>query len=405
MTRTRLKTTFNDIELENPFLLASAPPTRTADMIKRAFEAGWGGAVTKTIGLQGATNVRPRFGFLKERARVVGMTNFELISEKGLDLWVEAIGDIKACFPDRPLVASIMGSVEFAEWEILALAVQSAGADAIELNVSCPHGMPEQHMGAFMGQDPALIKGATAAVAAAAKVPVWVKLTPNVTDIASMALAAKEAGADAIAAINTVAGLVGIDLDTFEPIPSVSRRGAYGGYSGRGVKPIALRAVSTIAATTALPVSGCGGITCWEDAAEFILAGAGTLQVCTAVMLNGFGLIRDLERGLEEYLERNGFDTLSDAVGRALPHIGDYASLDPDMDAYARVLSEKCNACGNCVPACFDGGFQAISMNGEAARVDAELCDGCGLCASVCRVGAIEMVPGHRPPSTAEASS
>lgn len=389
-----LRTEFSGLSFPNPFILASAPPTRTAEMIKRAFEAGWGGAATKTIGLQGAVNVRPRFGFLKERNRIVGMTNFELISEKGLDHWVDELADIKEAFPDRPLVASIMGSVEAVDWEILARAVQSAGADAIELNVSCPHGMPEQHMGAFMGQDPELIKMATAAVAGVANVPVWVKLTPNVTDIAAMSLAAKEAGADAIAAINTVAGLVGIDLESFQPIPSVSQRGAYGGYSGRGVKPIALRAVSSIAAASGLPVSGCGGITIWEDAAEFMLAGAGTLQVCTAVMLNGYSIIDDLAAGLSGYLERKGFQNFAAAVGRALPMIGEFSALDPSVGSRAQVDPESCNACGNCVPACADGGFQAISMNGKTAVVERELCDGCALCASVCRVSAITMVRG-----------
>jgi len=389
-----LRTDFTGLSFPNPFILASAPPTRTGDMIKRAFEAGWGGAATKTIGLQGAVNVRPRFGFLKERSRIVGMTNFELISEKGLDHWVDEIADIKAAFPDRPLIASIMGSVEPTDWEILAKAVQAAGADAIELNVSCPHGMPEQHMGAFMGQDPALIKMATAAVAGASSVPVWVKLTPNVTDIAAMSLAAKEAGADAVAAINTVAGLVGIDIETFRPVPSVAGRSAYGGYSGQGVKPVALRAVSSIAATSKLPVSGCGGITTWEDAAEFMLAGAGTLQVCTAVMLNGYGIIDVFVRGLSEYLERKGFDSYASAVGRSLPMIGEFSALDPHVGAHAVVDPEACNGCGNCVPACGDGGFQAIVMCGKVAVVDSELCDGCSLCESVCRVSAVSMVRG-----------
>lgn len=389
-----LRTEFTGLTFPNPFILASAPPARTADMIKRAFDAGWGGAATKTIGLQGAVNVRPRFGFLKERNRVVGMTNFELISDKGLDHWVDEIADIKAAFPDRPLVASIMGSVEPSDWEILGRAVQAAGADAVELNVSCPHGMPEQHMGAFVGQDPDLVKAATAAVARASSVPVWVKLTPNVTDIAAMSLAAREAGADAIAAINTVAGLVGIDIETFEPMPSVAHRGAYGGYSGRGVKPVALRAVSSIAAASGLPVSGCGGITIWEDAAEFMLAGAGTLQVCTAVMLNGYGIIDDLTRGLSDYLERKGFDTYSDGVGRSLPLIGEFSALDPLVSAHAVVDPDVCNGCGNCVPACADGGFQAIAMEGMTAKIDPEACDGCSLCASVCRVAAISMVRG-----------
>ncbi len=387
----RLRTDFSGLSFPNPFILASAPPARNAEMMKRAFEAGWGGAVTKTIGLQGATNVRPRFGFLKERARVVGMTNFELISDKGLDHWVDEIADVKRAFPDRPLIASIMGSLEPADWEILTKAVEAAGADAVELNVSCPHGMPEQHMGSFMGQDPELIKLATAAVAGVATTPVWVKLTPNVTDIAAMAVAAKDAGADVIAAINTVAGLVGIDLETFEPLPSVAEKGAYGGYSGRGVKPIALRAVSSIAAA-GLPVSGCGGITIWEDAAEFMLAGAGTLQVCTAVMLNGFGVIDELSAGLVQYLERKGFASYGDAVGRALPGIGDYSALDNTAGAHARVDPEACNGCGNCVPACADGGFQAISMNDKTAVIDPAVCDGCGLCPSVCRPNAITLV-------------
>jgi dihydropyrimidine dehydrogenase (NAD+) subunit PreA len=389
-----LSTEFTGLAFPNPFILASAPPTRTGEMMKRAFEAGWGGAATKTIGLQGAVNVRPRFGFLKERNRVVGMTNFELISEKGLDFWVDEIADVKAAFPDRPLIASIMGSVEPMDWEILAKAVEAAGADAVELNVSCPHGMPEQHMGAFMGQDPELTMAATAAVARAATIPVWVKLTPNVTDIAAIALAAKEAGADCIAAINTVAGLVGIDIETYQPLPSVARRGAYGGYSGRGVKPVALRAVSAIATVADVPVSGCGGITTWEDAAEFMLAGSGTLQVCTAVMLNGYGIIDDLTKGLSDYLERKGFDSYADAVGLSLPMIGEFSALDPQAGACALVDPSVCNSCGTCVPACTDGGFQAIRMNDDKAVVDPALCDGCGLCASVCRVSAITMVRG-----------
>lgn len=388
----RLRSRFTGIDFPNPFLLASAPPSRTGDMVRRALDAGWGGAVTKTIGLEGATNVRPRFGFWKEKGRILGMTNFELISEKGLDAWIKEIQSIKASFPDHPLVASIMGSVEPGPWEVLARAVQDAGADAIELNVSCPHGMPEQHMGAFMGQDPTLIALATAAVAGVATVPVWVKLTPNVTDIAAMGLAAKAAGADAVAAINTVAGLMGIDLETFRPSPNVDGRGAYGGYSGKGVKPIALRAVSSLAATTGLPVSGSGGIADWEDAAEFMLAGAGTFQICTEVMLHGYGIIAPLLLGLARYLEYKGFDGLEQAVGAALPFVGNYGALDNTVAAHAFVDPDRCNACGRCVPACEDGGFQAIALTNGSATVDPGLCDGCALCASVCNLDAITLV-------------
>ncbi len=388
----RLRTTFTGVEFPNPFLLGSAPPTRTADMMKRALEAGWGGVVTKTIGLQGATNVRPRFAFWKDDDRIMGMTNFELISDKGLDHWVDQIADVKAAFPDRRVVASIMGSTEFVEWEILARAVEAAGADAVELNISCPHGMPEQHMGAFMGQDPGLIRGATAAAVAGTSLPVWVKLTPNVTDIAQMALAAQQAGAHALTAINTVAGLMGIDIDTFQPLPSVANRGAYGGYSGRGIKPIALRAVSATAAATGLPVSATGGIATWQDAAEFLLAGASTFQVCTEVMARGLLIIDDLIDGLATYLESKGFENLDAARGKALPHIGDFGALDARAPARAEVDPYACTSCGSCEVACTDGGFQAISLNDAAAHVDPGACDGCGLCQAVCDYSAIAMV-------------
>ena len=387
-----LRTTFCGLDLENPFLLASAPPTRTAEMMKRGLDRGWAGVVTKTIGLRGATNVRPRFAFWKDDDQIMGMTNFELISDRGLDHWVEQIGAVKAAFPEKPLIASIMGSVEFGEWGILAKAVEAAGADAVELNVSCPHGMPERHMGAFMGQDPDLIRGATEAAVAGTTLPVWVKLTPNVTDIGQMALAAKVAGAHGITAINTVAGLMGIDLDTFQPMPSVAERGAYGGYSGRGIKPIALRAVSVAYATTGLPVSATGGICRWEDAAEFLLAGAGTFQVCTEVMTRGLYLIDDLTEGLSDYLGTKGFSSLDDARGRALPHIGDFSSLDPASSARAQVDAEQCTSCGSCETACADGGYQAIAMNGRSAHVDPAACDGCGLCQAVCDYDAIAMV-------------
>ncbi len=388
----RLRTTFTGVGFPNPFLLASAPPTRTADMMKRALEAGWGGVVTKTIGLRGATNVRPRFAFWKDDDRVMGMTNFELISDKDLDHWVDEIADVKAAFPNGRVVASIMGSTDFGEWQILAGAVEAAGADAVELNVSCPHGMPEQHMGAFMGQDPGLIRGAVEAAVAGTSLPVWVKLTPNVTDIAQMALAAQQAGAHALAAINTVAGLMGIDIDTFQPLPAVANRGAYGGYSGRGIKPIALRAVSASAIATGLPVSASGGIATWHDAAEFLLAGATTFQVCTEVMTRGITIIDDLVDGLAAYLERMGFESVDAAQGKALPFIGDFGELDSGAPARAEVDADACVSCGSCEAACTDGGFQAISMNAAAAHVDAVACDGCGLCQAVCDYGAIAMV-------------
>jgi dihydropyrimidine dehydrogenase (NAD+) subunit PreA len=272
------------MRLPNPFLLASAPPARTAEMIKRAFAAGWGGAVTKTITLDPPQDVRPRLQPLRYRRRRVGMENIELISRLTVDEWLEGIADVKASYPDRALWASIMAAPVKADWQALTCAIQQAGADALELNVSCPHGMPSRGMGAFIGQSAELTGDVVSWVKAVATVPVIVKLTPNVTDIAFVARAAHRAGADALCASNTVSALIGVDLGTLMPLPTVGGQSTYGGYSGPAIKPIALRCVARIAKATGLPVSGMGGVCAGEDAAESMTVGARTVQVGTAVM-------------------------------------------------------------------------------------------------------------------------
>ena len=384
---------FVGMQFPNPFMLASAPPARTAEMIKRAFAAGWGGAVTKTIGLEPAQDLQPRLHPLRHGKRNVGMENVELISQLTLAEWQDELVDVKAAYPSRPLWASIMDAPEKNNWQRLTEVIQETGVDALELNVSCPHGMPNKGMGAFIGQNAELVGEVVAWVKEVAKIPVMVKLTPNVTDIAFVAQAAKENGADGLCAINTVSGLIGVDLDTLGPLPNVGGYSAYGGCSGPAIKPIALRCVSQIAKATGLPVSGLGGLSTWQDAVEFMAVGSGTLQVGTAVMWHGFGIIEKLTLGLSNYLDEKGFTNIETLIGAALPNIVEY----PQMPLASRVrgkIDGKCNGCLLCLTACADGAFQAITgIKGEVVTIDGELCDGCGLCMMVCPLDSITMAP------------
>ncbi|MCL5264672.1 MAG: NAD-dependent dihydropyrimidine dehydrogenase subunit PreA [Chloroflexi bacterium] len=374
-------------ELPNPFLLASAPPAATGPMIQRAFAAGWAGAVTKTLSLQEIVNVRPRLGRLPRRGRLLALENIELISDRPLATWLEEMTEIKRLYPDRMLVASLMAAVDREEWHRIVSLVEEAGADAVELNLGCPHGMPERGMGAIQGQDPTIAADITFWVKEVATTPVIVKLTPNVTDISTIARAVKAAGADAVAAINTVACLVGIDLETLRPLPAVHGQSAFGGLSGPAIKPIALRCVAEIARAVSLPVSGMGGINDWQDAAEFLLLGATTLQVCTAVMLRGYGLVGELARGLSEYMDRQGFTSVAAMAGKVLPRIKRFEELDLDHRVVATIDAERCNGCQLCYTACQDGAYAAIAMaEGRTAQVSQARCDGCGLCAIVCPV-------------------
>jgi dihydropyrimidine dehydrogenase (NAD+) subunit PreA len=388
-----LSVEFTGMQFPNPFMLASAPPTRTGEMIKRAFASGWGGAVTKTIAPESVNDLQPRLHPLLHRKRKIGMENIELTTHLTLQDWQGEIADVKASYPERPLWASIMGGMDKKSWQYIAEAVQEAGADAFELNVSCPHGMPSKGMGAFIGQSDTMTGEVVSWVKKVAKIPVVVKLTPNVTDIAFVAKAAKEKGADALAATNTVLGLIGVDLETLTPLPAVDGVSTYGGYSGPGIKPIALRCIAQIAKATGLPVSGIGGLSTWQDAAEFMAVGATTVQICTAVMWEGYGIIDKLTSGLESYLDKMGFCDLKPIIGGALHKLVEF----PDMPLEPRVkasVDDTCNGCLLCISACSDGGFQAITgMKGERITIDGDKCDGCSLCVMVCPLGSITMVP------------
>jgi dihydropyrimidine dehydrogenase (NAD+) subunit PreA len=387
-----LSVDFVGMRFPNPFMLASAPPTRTAEMIKRAFAAGWGGAVTKSIALEPAKDLQPRLHPLRHRKRNIGMDNIELTTQLTVGDWQQEIDSVKAAYPDRPLWASIMDAPVEKNWRRLVEAVQEAGIDALELNVSCPHGMPSKGMGAFIGQNAELTGNVVSWVKKVAKVPVVVKLTPNVTDIAFIAQAAKAGGADALCAVNTVSGLVGVDLDTLTPLPSVNGVSTYSGYSGPGIKPIALRCVAQVAKATGLPVSGLGGMNTWQDAVEFMAVGASTVQVGTAVMWNGYGIVEEMLQGLNSYLDDKDFADLRPVIGAALPKIVEFPKMPLTPRARGSV-DDTCNGCLLCVTACADGGFQAITgVKGEKVTIS-ERCDGCGLCAMVCPLGSIIMVP------------
>jgi dihydropyrimidine dehydrogenase (NAD+) subunit PreA len=395
MSDLRLRTTCGSLSLENPFLLASAPPTASYDMIRKAFELGWAGAVTKTIkpDHMSIADVSPRFNAIGSRTgEVYGFENIELVSRRDVAYWVDAISRLKTEFPSKVLIASIMGDREAGSWKALALAMEGARADALELNFSCPHGMPEMGVGAAIGQDPEISARITRWVKEEVGIPVIVKLTPNVTDVATIAEAVCKAGADMIAAINTVESLTGVDLESFEPQPSVGGFSTYGGYSGRAVKPIGLRVVSQIARSVNVPIMGMGGIGEWSDAAEYIALGASAVQVCTEVMVRGLGIIGDLKSGLLSYLEKKSLAGLHELRGKALSRLTTHERLQRGRGRYPFIMpGGPCIRCARCVTACADGGHGAVSLQGGAIVFDYEKCDGCSLCSHVCPVRAIGM--------------
>ena len=390
-----LQTTFLGVKLKNPFLLASAPPTRSREMIERAFEAGWGGAIIKTLTQveePARRNVRPRIRALREGGRVWGFTNMELASMRSTEEWLADLAAIKERYPDRGLGASLLygGRPDERQWRAVARSCEDAGVDWLELNLSCPHGGAEEGGEFSIGSRPEAIREVVGWVREATSLPLIVKL-PAFSDIQAGTKASMVAGADAVALINTLNALSGIDLDSWRPLPSVAGQSAFCGLSGRAVKPVALRCVA-LAASMDVPVSGMGGICDWRDAAEFLLAGASSLQVCSAVMERGYGIVDDLCRGLLAYLREKGCSSPRDLVGRALPHVVPHSSLSRECPATARCHQESCLRCGACFVSCRDAGHQAIEWGvGEYPVIDPEKCDGCGLCEGLCPSGSLSM--------------
>jgi len=401
MTTDRLAIDFAGINFKNPFMLSSAPPTMDARHIIRAAKLGWGGAVMKTVTEEPTVDPRTRLGVLRKDGKAIGMNNIELLSRVPLTKWTEEwIPQIKQEAPDDFIfIASIMSGTEPEGWTALAETMSQTEADAIEINVSCPHGSPEKHMGAFIGQDPSLVELVTKAAKKGTDLPILVKLTPNVTDIVPIANAAVKGGADAISAINTVESLIGIDIETATPLPiaygpdSSEQLSTYGGFCGPAVKPLGLRFVSQIAkAHPTLPISGIGGIADWSTAIEYLMVGSRTLQVCTAAMWHGFSIIKGLNAGVAEFMDRKNYQSVEDMIGKALPKITTWTALSKLPPLIAHIIPDKCTGCKECVIACADGGYVAIQMKDKVAIVKEDKCDGCGLCAVVCEFDAVEFV-------------
>ena len=388
-----LTSDFLGISSPNPFWLASAPPTDKEYNVRRAFEAGWGGVVWKTLGEAGPPIVNvngPRYGAVwGADRRLLGLNNIELITDRPLETNLEEIARVKADYPDRAVVVSIMVPCEEASWKAILPRVAETGADGIELNFGCPHGMSERGMGSAVGQVPEYIEMVTRWCKENYDKPVIVKLTPNITDIRYPARAARNGGADAVSLINTVSSITSVDLDSFSPEPSIDGKGSHGGYCGPAVKPIALNMVAEIARdaeTQGLPISAIGGVTTWRDAAEFMALGAGNVQVCTAAMTYGFKIVQEMISGLSQYLDEKDM-ALNDLVGRAVPNVTDWQYLNLNYIAKARINQDLCISCGRCFAACEDTSHQAISMSADRKfDVIDEECVACNLCVNVCPV-------------------
>jgi dihydropyrimidine dehydrogenase (NAD+) subunit PreA len=411
-----LKIDFAGIQSPNPFWLASAPPTNSGAQIHRAFEAGWGGAVWKTIGAP-VLNVSNRYGAWHYGGqKMLGINNVELISDRPLEINLREIADVKRHWPDRAVIVSAMVDSKPEAWSEIVRRIEDTGADGIELNYGCPHGMNERGMGSAVGQVPEYCEEITGWVKNAARIPIIVKLTPNITNIVSPARAAVAAGADGLSLINTLNSITGVDLDTLEITPNIGGKAGHGGYAGPAVKPIALNMLSelgtdAIVARSGIPISAIGGISTWKDAAEFLLLGAANLQICTAVMHYGFRIIEDLCDGLSRWMDSKGFQTIQDVRGKSLHQLSSFSDLDLAFRAIARIDPAKCIKCNLCYVACNDAAHQCIDLvaanghvvpphaydvasNGKQAaiggrpqpRVREEDCVGCRLCYNICPV-------------------
>lgn len=389
----------------------------------RAFDAGWGGAVWKTLG-EPIVNVSSRYSSVDYGGqRMMGLNNIELITDRPLEVNLREITGVKKRFPRHAVVASLMVESKRESWHQIVKQAEDAGADGLELNFGCPHGMSERGMGSAVGQVPEYTSLITEWVKEVARTPVLVKLTPNITDIRSIGRAAKRGGADGLSLINTLNSITGIDLETLTPRPDVGGLSAHGGYCGPAVKPIALHMVQQVAGDPeiGLPVSGIGGVSTWRDAAEFVLLGCGSVQVCTAAMHHGFRIVEDMIDGLNHWMREKGFASLEDFRGRSLPRVTEWKHLDLNYKIVARIDPEKCIGCELCYIACWDGAHQCIHLgermlpealeeasrsritstppagfvarpNGTAAmripQVDEDECVGCNLCWLVCPVEA-----------------
>ena len=346
-----LETTVNGLQFKNPFVIGSGPPGTNANVIRKAFDEGWGGVIAKTISLDASkvTNVAPRYARMRanKSKEVFGWENIELISDRSFETWLEEFDSVKQSHPEGLLIASIMEEYNKDCWSEIVTRCQEVGVDAFELNFSCPHGLPERKMGAAMGENPTIVEEVTGWVMEVATIPVWAKMTPNVTHISDPGRAALKAGAHGLAAINTILSVMGVDLKTLRPQPTVEGFSVPGGYSCKAVRPIALRMVMELARMMQddfqdRTISGIGGIETGEDAAQFILLGANTVQVCTGVMINGYSMVNDLCESLLAFMEEHHFETINDFRGASLAYFSTHADLvDRQAQAKAKAKAKR----------------------------------------------------------------
>ena len=389
-----LSTDICGIKLENPFLLSSSVVASSYDMCKCAFEAGWAGASFKTICSFPQHETSPRFSAIRHHSNAFcGFKNIEQLSDHSVEENMAVFEKLRQEFPAKVIVASIMGQNE-QEWTELAAKCEKAGASVIECNFSCPN-MEDDDLGVTIGQSPELVEKFTRATKRGTKLPVLAKLTPNITDMVPIALAAKRGGADGIAAINTINSITGVDIDTLVAEPAVRGKSIVGGYSGNAVKPIALRFISDLSRCEELDdmhISGMGGIETWHDALEFLLLGSESLQITTAVMQYGYRIIDDLIEGLETYMKCKGIASLRNLIGGAANTIVDHHSIERDTILFPVFDYELCNGCGRCYISCMDGGHQAIKFDSETRKpiLIGSKCVGCHLCRLVCSEKAIK---------------
>ncbi len=391
------------IQSPNPFWLASAPPTDKKINVLRAFEAGWGGVVWKTLGSQ-VKNTSSRYSAVSYGGKkVMGFNNIELISDRPLSINLKEIREVLKEFPDRAMVISLMADNDKESWRELIKQVEDTGAHGLELNFGCPHGMTERGMGASVGQDPAIAKMVVEWVMEYATIPVITKLTPNVHSVVPTASACAQAGTHGLSLINTIQSITGVDLDTFDVRPNVGGQSAYGGYCGPAVKPIALKMLHTLSKNPKfkdIPLSGIGGVSTWQDAVEFMLLGAANVQVCTAVMKYGFRIIEDLTSGMSHWMDEKGFNSTNDFVGLSVKKLTEWEKLDLNYHIIADIDQSKCIHCGLCHITCEDASHQAIDLlRGQPYNTytvkDAD-CVGCNLCQIVCPVEDCITMVEHR---------
>ncbi len=379
------------VKCENPFFLSSSPVGSNYEMVSKAYEAGWGGVFYKTVGIFIADECSPRFDIgTKETTPWLGFKNMEQISDKPLDVNLENIFKLKRDYPDKVMVATIMGSCE-EEWVKLSKLVTDAGADLIECNFSCPQ-MTSHAMGSDVGTNPELVEAYSRAVAGATHLPVIAKMTPNLASMEIPALAAIKGGAKGVSAINTVKSITNIDFENMTGMPVVNGKSSISGYSGAAVKPIALRFIAQLAQHPEIiknvELSGVGGIETWRDVVEFLLLGVRNIQVTTAVMQYGYRIVEDMASGLMHWMNENGYKNLDEFIGLALPNIIPAEELDRDYKVIAKINEKKCIGCGRCYVSCYDGAHQAIDWDQKKRKpvVDSEKCVGCHLCLNVCPV-------------------